>query len=70
MTLLTGCWTLPELFPPIEQLEKKITFPSSLREIGDSSFSDIPNLKKVVISKGTEKRMCKIPFGKINTYEQ
>jgi hypothetical protein len=33
---------------------ESITFPSSLREIGDNSFSNIPNLKRVVIPKGAE----------------
>jgi hypothetical protein len=49
---------------------ERITFPSSLREIGDNSFSNIPNLKQVFIPNGAEKLMCNIPLGKINTYEQ
>lgn len=43
---------------------ESITFPSSLREIGGDSFSNIPNLKQVFIPNGAEKLMCNIPFGK------
>lgn len=34
---------------------ENITFPSSIREISDNSFSNIPNLKRVVIPEGLEK---------------
>ena len=75
-TLLRSLFRRRELIIPegVTRVEKvafwyddkleSITFPSSLREIGDNSFSNIPNLKRVVIPKGAEKLMCNIPFGK------
>ena len=65
-TLLRSLFRRRELIIPegVKRVEKvafwyddkleSITFPSSLREIGDSSFSDIPNLKKVVIPEELE----------------
>ena len=38
-------------------------YSSQMVEIGDNSFSNIPNLKQVFIPNGAEKRMCKIPLG-------
>ena len=37
-----------------ERLES-ITFPSSLRQIGDNSFSNLPNLRKLVLPEGLER---------------
>ena len=66
-TLLRSLFRRRELIIPegVKRVEKvafwyddkleSITFPSSLREIGDSSFLDIPNLKKVVIPEGLKK---------------
>ncbi len=68
-TLLRSLFRRRELIIPegVKYVEKvafwyddkleSVTFPSSLREIGDSSFLDIPNLKRLVIPEGSEEQI-------------